>query len=65
MRENRTPGSVRGASGNRRPYRDGPQSVVELTLRPEPVVSLVLLRDFRVLLLLLPGSNDNLFGLNN
>ena len=22
MRENRTPGSVRGASGNRRPYRD-------------------------------------------
>ena len=23
MRENRTPGSVRGASGNRRPYRDG------------------------------------------
>jgi len=24
VRENRTPGSVRGASGNRRPYRDGP-----------------------------------------
>ena len=23
MRENRTPGSVRGASGNWRPYRDG------------------------------------------
>ena len=23
VRENRTPGSVRGASGNRRPYRDG------------------------------------------
>ena len=23
MRKNRTPGSVRGASGNRRPYRDG------------------------------------------
>ncbi len=23
MRENRTPGSGRGASGNRRPYRDG------------------------------------------
>jgi hypothetical protein len=22
VRENRTPGSVRGASGNRRPYRD-------------------------------------------
>ena len=22
MRKNRTPGSVRGASGNRRPYRD-------------------------------------------
>jgi len=25
VRENRTPGSVRGASGNRRPYRDGPR----------------------------------------
>ena len=24
MRKNRTPGSVRGASGNWRPYRDGP-----------------------------------------
>ena len=23
VRKNRTPGSVRGASGNRRPYRDG------------------------------------------
>ncbi len=23
VRENRTPGSVRGASSNRRPYRDG------------------------------------------
>ena len=25
VRKNRTPGSVRGASGNRRPYRDGEQ----------------------------------------
>ena len=25
MRENRTPGSVQGAPGNRRPYCDGPQ----------------------------------------
>src|SRR5262245_55448570 len=27
VRKNRTPGSVRGASGNRRPYRDGSQPV--------------------------------------
>src|SRR5262249_48160565 len=27
VRKNRTPGSVRGASGNRRPYRDGAKSV--------------------------------------
>ena len=28
VRENRTPGSVRGASGNRRPYRDGAKKSV-------------------------------------
>jgi hypothetical protein len=33
VRENRTPGSVRGASGNRRPYRDGSLRTKD-TLKP-------------------------------
>jgi hypothetical protein len=31
VRKNRTPGSVRGASGNRRPYRDGARGAKEKT----------------------------------
>jgi hypothetical protein len=30
VRKNRTPGSVRGASGNRRPYRDGSSPIAEI-----------------------------------
>jgi hypothetical protein len=35
VRENCTPGSVRGASGNRRPYRDGANSVQSLIVIPQ------------------------------